>query len=248
MEDMVDMDDTASIDCAPQFGKDLKLEAQFTKFPELPTELRMQIWQEALQLQDGRLIKVRLPKDDQSPGEDSTDVEWAEWAEHIEHCPKQSPTPVPSLFLVCHESRDVAQRYIKYYCGAIPFNPHIDTLYLPEEVWNPRIKRAILKQIKHEHGLDDIRYLAADLVTWHGNISRMWRRLRNFKNLEGIFLVAPELNQCHEEKFNHFRTILQSLRAQEAFRFRRVGCYPRGRFPSPSKVKIKMVGLDWLNA
>jgi hypothetical protein len=100
--------------------------AKFTLFPQLPTEIRLQIWRDVFFSKGPRIVEVLLQKHDCviSPRGQQA-------------CPIYSPTPPPPVFLVCHEARRVALELAsnagRFLVGdkSIVFDPSMDTIYVP---------------------------------------------------------------------------------------------------------------------
>lgn len=150
----------------------------FTVFPNLPSELRIKIWQQACY---PRTVTLTYTSSTSS---------------------FTSSTPAPTLLSVSHESRHEALRIYTLSFGTFSqpgrtyFNPHLDTLYLPRhrEMGYDEILRDFRQLVQDPMGqLDQLRYVAIDHV--NVNVKRPWESynkvvfLRSFKHLDEIQLI-----------------------------------------------------------
>jgi hypothetical protein len=196
-------------------------EPKFTLFRNLPTEIRFLIWRIVLanELKRPRFVEVRTQKHDNC-------------GTHHGWCPRVSPSSKPALVYVCREAREEALKSSKFYFGSelyparIFFNPAIDTLYLPRDIWNPDTN-GIITQLRRDHGTDNIRYLAGDLEVWMDHFNSLFLSdLSHFNNLKDIVMVADEEGDENRNKFAIMSRLLSSYKAQNAYRIR---MYMEGR-------------------
>ncbi|KAH7417829.1 hypothetical protein BKA64DRAFT_180272 [Cadophora sp. MPI-SDFR-AT-0126] len=150
----------------------------FTIFPNLPSELRIKIWQQACY---PRIVTLTYTTATSS---------------------FTSTTPPPTLLSVNHESRHEALRIYTLCFGTSSqpprtyFNPFLDTLYLPrhQEMGYDETLREF-RQLVHDPTclLDQVRYVAIDHV--NVDVKRPWESynkavfLRSFKHLDEIALI-----------------------------------------------------------
>lgn len=173
-------------------------------FPKLPTEIRLQIWEDTLALESSRVVEVKIQK------EFKYDIQGV--------FPRYSTTRATPLLYVCRESREVALKNYQLYFGAVPFNPIIDTLYLSKDVWNPHVDGS-LSLLRMENRTDELRSLAADFHPWITNFHPMMADIRHFTNLQEIILVVLDDSNMFVNPWMHFRsfvTLLRSVKAQQA--------------------------------
>lgn len=150
----------------------------FTIFSNLPSELRIKIWQQACSPRT-----VTLTYNTSSSSFSST-------------------TPPPTLLSVSHETREEALRIYTLSFGTpteapkVYFNPLLDTLYLPrhQEMGYDETLRDF-RQLIHDPSnlLSSLRYVAIDHV--NVDVKRPWESynkavfLRSFKHLDEIALI-----------------------------------------------------------
>ncbi|PVH83460.1 hypothetical protein DL98DRAFT_412676 [Cadophora sp. DSE1049] len=150
----------------------------FTVFPNLPSELRIKIWQQACY---PRTVTLTYTSSTSS---------------------FTSSTPPPTLLSVTHESRDEALRIYTLSFGTTSqsprtyFNPLLDTLYLPrhQEMGYDETLRDFRQLVQDPTGLlNQVRYVAIDHV--NVDVKRPWESynkavfLRSFKHLDEIALI-----------------------------------------------------------
>jgi 2EXR family len=205
-------------------------EPRFALFRDLPTEIRLSIWRIALanELERPRFVEVRTQKHDNC-------------GMHQGWCPRVSPSSNPALMYVCREAREEALKSNKLYFGSdlyparIFFNPAIDTLYLPEDIWNSDTN-GIITQLRMDHGTDTIRYLAGDLEAWMDHFSSLFESdLSHFNNLEDIIMVIDEESDEYRSKFSIMDKLLSSYIAQNAYRTRK---YREGRSLHAPRLRV----------
>lgn len=155
-----------------------KIPTTFTLFPTLPSELRCKIWAAACV---PRILSLTY---------DSSTSSF------------KTTTPPPAILAVSREARDEALRIYSPTFGTstepatIPFNPYLDTLYLPrygEMGYDDTLRdfRTIVSDPSNV--LDEVRTIALDVVSLE--VKRPWEGynkatlLRSFKNLEQVILV-----------------------------------------------------------
>jgi hypothetical protein len=173
-------------------------------FPKLPTEIRLQIWEDTLTLEGSRVVEVKIQRGFKY------DTQRA--------FPRYSTTHATPLLYVCRESREVALKNYQLYFGAVPFNPIIDTLYLSKDVWNPHVDGS-LSLLRMENRIDGLRSLAADFHPWITNFHPMMADIRHFTNLQEIIFVVLDDSNMFVNPWMHFRsfvTLLRSVKAQQA--------------------------------
>ena len=173
-------------------------------FPKLPTEIRLQIWEDTLALEGSRVVEIKIHKEFEYDNQRAF--------------PRYSTTRPTPLLYVCHESREVALKNYQLYFGVVPFNPIIDTLYLSSEVWNPHVDGS-LSLLRMENRVDELRSLAADFHPWITNFHPMMADIRHFTNLQEIILVVLDHSNMFVNPWMHFRsfvTLLRSVKAQQA--------------------------------
>jgi hypothetical protein len=122
--------------------------SEFTLFPELPKELRLEVW--TMAAKEPRIIEIyqfycyRDPIEESIPDsiegfipedDDDDDDEESEFLERINLNPFYSPAALPAILHVNQESRDVALKHYQLSFpnaenpAAIYWNPAVDTLY-----------------------------------------------------------------------------------------------------------------------
>ncbi|KAH8767921.1 hypothetical protein F5882DRAFT_412961 [Hyaloscypha sp. PMI_1271] len=178
---------------------------QFTLFPKLPKELRINIWQ--LAAREPRIVEICQPQDPQyiTHGTEDNDYESKNSAAFY------SPTAIPVILRINRESRAVAlENYsLSFPHGSHPaqiyYNPFVDTLYFPAWCFQYSISHfetATPPEIK-----DTIHHIAIDNLIWFsgwedGTINNQIQ-IDKFKNLEEFLLVTRESDEsgcgcCHE--------------------------------------------------
>jgi hypothetical protein len=180
-------------------------ERQFTRFPELPIELRLKIWAFCYRLpQLPRIVEVHTQEHDNCPT-------------HKGFCPRYSPTRKHPLVDACHESRDVARSealkagHLLFTSPAfspaddiIIFNPLSDLLYLPNEFLPFHLTRGPLgtyTQFKTSPlpvTPSALRFLAIDLERYGSQFNPMRCAIRDFPSLEDLLFVAPDWEHANQ--------------------------------------------------
>jgi hypothetical protein len=200
--------------------------SEFTLFSSLPVELRLKIWAFCYTLQTPRIVEVRThPNPDHSrrttrrrsrkiksgntsrsgsgsvpgPGNGDEDADQS-------YPVRFSPTPQPTLFNICHESRAAAhsealKTHHLHFNKTIIFNPATDILYLPTEA-SPipaiRAPTGTWTQFKKELLAPDggrasqLRFLALDLERYGNQFNPMRCAIADFPALHELLFVVPE--------------------------------------------------------
>lgn len=174
----------------------------FYRFPDLPGEIRNQIWEHAITLQEPRVVEIRTR---------TFDGEW-DW------CARYTPEVVPGLHLACRESREIAlPEYHTLFGSRVLFNPAFDTLYLPRDTWSME-GVGILRLLKADPRLAELRHLAADFNPWFYHGHQMRFDIKPFLRLELISLVLPKRSQVTEtiaRQFQSFEKVFNKRRTQK---------------------------------
>lgn len=166
----------------------------FTLFPRLPRELQIKIWEHSLQ--PPRVVP-RVIRAEYRVATDSFTYAFS---------------ILPTLE-VCRLSRKVAQKvYLPLVPGSaspVYFNPNIDFLYCTSlfDPVNPSptplpLTRPVLPFLDPQANVSTVRFLVLDRAYWiHRttiDITCPIRELREFRNIQEIFLVVPPLEQWRE--------------------------------------------------
>jgi hypothetical protein len=169
----------------------------FTLFPQLPTEIRLQIWKEVYNATSRRVIELRR---------DMTHSR-CNHSQGAFLCHGYSPAPVPPIFHTSQESREVAlQLAERPLFGNIYFNSALDTLYLklegPRHYEAPSAPRQ-LYQVTKDPRASDIRRLAIEVNFMNTNVLSICDDLSRIPNmsLEEIIFVVEELDGDRGDDF-----------------------------------------------
>lgn len=177
---------------------EFKMDTQvFPLFPELPTEVRLKIWEAYANLQP-RIVEVCLIDDDD---------ENHSYDQRNTANPFYSPTPLPeSLFNINRESRAIAlQTYILSFPNAhhpaqIRWNPAIDMIFLPAWCFPDHVDDFVAATSEKEKGL--IQRLAFETLVRNthngGGMINLYIQIDEFKNLREVVLVQrlPDHTGC----------------------------------------------------
>jgi hypothetical protein len=169
----------------------------FTPFPRLPRELQIKIWEHSLQ--PPRVVP-RVIRAEYRVATDSFTYAF----------------PIVPALEVCRLSREVARKaYLSLVLSSaspVYFNPDIDFLYCksPFDPLNPSPTsptpllptRPVLPFLDPQANVSAVRFLVLDRAYWvHRttiDITCPIRELREFRNIQEIFLVVPPLEQWRE--------------------------------------------------
>jgi hypothetical protein len=181
--------------------------SEFTLFPQLPKELRFEIWK--LATKEPRIVEIcqfsshREPNPTPIEGhipEEEDDEEENEYLGRKNTNPFYSPAALPAILHVNQESRTIAlEHYRLSFANArnpatIYWNPAVDTLYFPIWCWSYNItsfERATTKEVK-----DSIQRLAIDNLVWYedwneGTINCQIQ-INEYGNLEEFYIVTRQ--------------------------------------------------------
>jgi hypothetical protein len=180
--------------------------SEFTLFPELPKELRFEIWK--LATKEPRIVEIcqfsspREPNPTPIEGhtleEEKDDEEENEYVGRKNPNPFYSPAALPAILHVNQESRTIAlEHYRLSFANArnpatIYWNPAVDTLYFPIWCWSYNLtsfERATTKEVK-----DSIQRVAIDNLVWYehwdeGTINGQIQ-IKKYGNLEEFYIVT----------------------------------------------------------
>lgn len=169
----------------------------FTLFPQLPTEIRLQIWREVYNTTGRRVIELRR----------DTTHSRCDHSQAIFLCHGYSPAPVPPIFHTSQEAREVALQLAgRPLFGNIYFNPALDTLYLqlegPRHYEAPSAPRQ-LYQVTRDPRASDIRRLAMEVNFMNTHVLSICDDLSRVPNmsLEEIIFVVEELDGDRGDDF-----------------------------------------------
>jgi hypothetical protein len=176
--------------------------------PQLPTEIRLQIWEEVVALEQPRVVEIWFRKHGDGVDEGALN--------------RYPPSRAPSLLYTCRETREIALKKYELYFGTFPFNPAIDTLYLSKDMWKPT-DNSLLSRLRLENRSDEIHSIAADLESWTGSkrLHTMISDLRYFTNLQRLILVISEDTRENIGFWSAALKILRTLQATQNFRLRK---------------------------
>jgi hypothetical protein len=182
--------------------------SEFTLFPELPKELRFEIWK--LATKEPRIVEIcqfsshrepnPTPIEGHIPEEEEDEEEENEYLGRKNPNPFYSPAPLPAILHVNQESRIIAlEQYQLSFANAgnpatIYWNPAVDTLYFPIWCWSNNItsfERATTKEVK-----DSIQRLAIDNLVWYehwdeGTINCQIQ-IKEYGNLDEFYIVTRD--------------------------------------------------------
>jgi hypothetical protein len=143
--------------------------SSFAVFPDLPFELRREIWLQAAEGTDPRVVEVVISSDSFKP---------------------KSQTSSPAVLSACHESREAALKVFEevYYGGqstGAMINWERDTLFFNTDIESGK---RLLSNAKHPDWFLECRHLALNRVAFYGaalarHHSPLFRELKNIEEL-----------------------------------------------------------------
>ena len=177
--------------------------------PQLPIEIRLQIWEEAVAVEQPRVVEIWFRTNGDGVDEGVLD--------------RYPPSRATALLYTCRETREIALMKYELYFGSFPFNPSIDTLYLSKDMWN-QTNNSFLSRLRLENRSDEIQSMATDLESWTGSselLRKMISDLRHFTNLQRLIFVVSEDTTENVRYWSVCLKTLRSLQAVQNFRLRK---------------------------
>jgi hypothetical protein len=144
----------------------------FTVFPNLPYELRSEIWRQGAEGATPRIVEFIIPSNNSK---------------------LKCRTSSPAVLSICHDSRKAALKVFEELCyegewtGAM-INWKRDTLYLNTDI---EAAKRLLTSPKQFDLMQNCRLLAMNRICFYGAVLAVngYRRVRKFKNIEELTVV-----------------------------------------------------------
>lgn len=187
------------------------MDSEFTLFPNLPKEIRLEIWR--LASKEPRIVEIcqfsphlieeQIPEEEEGEEDDDDDDSYPiEYYGSKNRNPFYSTAALPTILHVNQESRTIALDHYQLSFAnvgnpaTIYWNPAVDILYFPIWCWSYNItsfERATTKEVR-----DSIQYVAIDNLVWYcdwdeGTINNQIQ-INEYGNLKEFYIVGRHFN------------------------------------------------------